>query len=529
MNGFTYTLILEEPVLANSLSGDTNSARSLLFIPGGLVRGALISAYLKSKNPKEIKAEDKEFQRLFLNGSTRFLHAYPVCNDKRMFPTPLSWKEYKDDPKGERGIKNFAHAVKADLDLKNTGFPLYVMSGTMVLKAKHEWQVNVHTQRDAVYGRAKGQGKGAVFRYEALPAGLHLQGIILADEKDDIEPIKNEFPNRIMLGKARTAGYGCAKVEIGDALPANWREDSSSEFPTGKADIFTLTFLSDAILRDANGQVTLDPLEALQSKLKVNDLKIKKTFHKVEIVGGFNRQWGMPLPQSQAVAAGSVFVLESASGVERDALLNLEKSGLGERKAEGFGRVAVGVHPKDHFELGIGKLKFEKEASTDLLPAEKPVADLILKRLLRRELDEKMLGAVIMATGNYKGGVKNSQLSRWRVNLRSAIGSPEQGFEQILKFYEKENARNSPSWQKMTRAKVHIGGTPVRLTEWMNGLLKEPINVWKMIGYEETPEKKIGEHPLTAKNMEVEYSLRVMEAVMASMTKKNAEGGQSDN
>ena len=49
MKGLKYTLILEEPVLANSLAGDTNSARSLPYIPGGLIRGALVNAYMGKK------------------------------------------------------------------------------------------------------------------------------------------------------------------------------------------------------------------------------------------------------------------------------------------------------------------------------------------------------------------------------------------------------------------------------------------------------------------------------------------------
>ncbi len=544
MNGFAYTLILEEPVLANSLSGDTNSARSLPFIPGGLVRGALVPAYLKSKGLNEIKADNTEFgefSRLFLKNSTRFLHAYPVCSDKRMLPTPLAWKEYKDQQAGV--IQNFAHTIKTDPTLKNVSFPFYVLNGDKVVRAKHEWQVNVHTQRDAVYGRAK-EGQGAVFRYEALPAGLHLEGMILAKDKTDADTIKQLLPEYIMLGKARTAGYGRARIVIGKDIDDNWREDEASELPTGKANTFTITFLSNAILRDANGQATLDPLAALKAVLGANDLQIKKTFHSSEIVGGFNRQWGMPLPQSQALGTGSVFVAESASGVGKEALLHLERSGMGERKAEGFGRVAVSANPKEHFDLNAenGKLKFETKAPASLIPAEEPVADLMLKRLLRRELDEKVLSAVINAVSGYKGGVKNSQLSRWRVNLRSAIHA-KKGMEDIREFYKKEDSRNSPSWQKMTRARINIKimtkdekeeeilkGIDRRLTEWLDGLTQDQSKIWNMLGYfgTEKPTKNIETRKLEAdKEFEVEYSLRLMDAVMASMTKKNAEGGDN--
>jgi CRISPR-associated protein Csx10 len=72
MNGLLYTLTLEEPVLANSLGGEPNSARSLFYIPGGLVRGAAINAY-----PGDKDAADDTFRRLFLDGRTRYLNAYP--------------------------------------------------------------------------------------------------------------------------------------------------------------------------------------------------------------------------------------------------------------------------------------------------------------------------------------------------------------------------------------------------------------------------------------------------------------------
>lgn len=545
MNGFTYTLILEEPVLANSLSGDTNSARSLPFIPGGLMRGALINNYTGDK-----KAGDKDFQRLFLNGKTRFLHAYPVGIYKReeqelvirrMLPTPISWKEYKDQ--SSSGIENFASQVKTDVDLKNASFPFYILENGVVVKAKHEWQVNVHTQRDAVYGRAKGQGKGAVFRYEALPVGLHLEGIVLAENKADADALQAMLPKHVMLGKARTAGYGRARIEIGSDLDDTWREDTSSSLPN-KTNSFTVTLLSDTILRDANGQVTLDPIPALKVILGVNDLETKHTFHKVEIVGGFNRQWGLPLPQSQALGAGSVIVVESASGVEKEALARLERLGLGDRKSEGFGRVTVSVNPKEHYDFDTenGKLKFESKKSASLLPAEEPVADLMLKRLLRRDLDEKILSAVIIAVSEYKGGVKNSQLSRWRVNLRSAIGS-NTDVGKIRDFFKKEDSRNSPSWQKMTRVRVKIKKKEqdndkevlklidIRLTEWMESLIENEADLWNMLGYlgDKQPIKTIGSKSLDARgNFETEYSLRLIDAVLASITKKNnVEGGSN--
>lgn len=530
MNGFTYTLILEEPVLANSLAGDTNSARSLPYIPGGLVRGALVQLYGGEK-----KVSNPDFKRLFLKGAARFLHAYPVCSEKRTLPTPLAWKTYKDDE--STGVENFAHSIKSNPKLKNASFGFYTLKDGTVYKVKHEWQVNIHTQRDAVLGRAN-TGKGAVYRYEALPAGLHLKGAVLTDTKEDAETLRKLLePGSILLGKARTAGYGRARIITGD-LDAAWREDDTFPLPAGSVKEFTLTFLSDALLRDDNGQNTMDPLPALKKLLQVKDLKVKSAFHKKEVVGGFNRQWGLPLPQGQALGAGSLLVLSTDTGIQGDLLANLEASGMGERVVEGFGRVSVSGMPVERFDLKVGELKIEAPSVHALLPNEQPVADLMLKRLLRRNLDEKMMSTVIEAVKVYNGGVKNSQLSRWRVNLRSAIGA-EKGMELIHEFYKKEAERNSPSWQKMMRARVSIREKDKdalvykskRLTEWMESLIQKKASLWEMFGYlEEQPVMSIGTQNIDGrKEFESEYSLRLMDAVLASLAKKNVEGGKNDN
>lgn len=537
MNGFTYTLTLEEPVLANSLAGDTNSARSLPYVPGGLIRGALVRLYQGEK-----KAGDRDFQRLFLKGNTRFFHAYPEIHGKRALPVPLAWKTHKDDL--SRGIENFAQAPKEDIDLETPRFRFYIPGGTTVWKVRERWQVNVHTQRDAVFGRSKGPEQGAVFRYEALPAGLQLRGIVLAEEREDAETIKQLLAGNIMLGKARTAGYGRARVKIVGDLTDDWREDDSPALSTGPIHHFVLTFLSQAILRDENGQITPDPVSVLKERFNLEDIKAIRVFRNTELVGGFNRQWRMPLPQSQALAAGSVFVLETETGLsgeQLNELIKLEQTGLGERTAEGFGRFAISIEQPDHLELQEADLVFDEPQPQKLRPAEEPVVQLMLKRLMRREIDERMMSTVIEAVQAYKGGVRNSQLSRWRVHLRSAIARPETGFEQIRALYQKEDTRNSSSWQQMIRTRVRIrekstdkDGNVIlkavdkRLTEWIQALLESKADVWNMLGYveESQPAKAIGSQELVARGMlEKEYSLRLIDAVLASLAKQNAGGG----
>lgn len=534
MNGLRYTITLEEPVLANSLSGDTNSARSLPFIPGGLVRGALINAYL---NGNSVNATDPNFNRLFLNGETRYLHAYPEINEVRSLPAPLSWKRYKSESASK--VFNFAHSVKEDEKLTSRSFDLYSLNGSTVYTLDQEWQVNVHTQRDAILGRAADSGRGAVYRYEALPAGWRLKGVILTSSKQDTNTLKDLLEKgSLLLGKARTAGYGRAKFVV-EELKDDWREGFEDALPGGKVGEFTLTFLSDTLLRDENGQFTLDPISALNQKLNTT-LTAKSIFRKAEIIGGFNRFWGAPLPQGQAIGAGSVFVFAVQPEVQTDALKQLEGSGLGERTAEGFGRLAFEVNSKEDYEYQDLKFAFEKPESKELSEAEKTIAELMLKRLLRRDLDQMLTSAALNAVNAYyPKSVPNSQLSRWRVNLRNAIGMKDsvEKMKKIRDLYRKESDRNSAAWQKMTRARITIkekdkNGDDIlvnkdkRIAEWLDVLTEKQTDIWNMLGFvgDKKPAIHIGGQNLNVTSeVEIEYSLRLMDAVLASVVKKNAQ------
>ena len=200
MNGFLFTLTLKEPVLANSLNGEPNSAHSLFYIPGGLLRGAAINAYSGTKD-----ANDESFRRLFLDGRTRYLNAYPLAGEgKRTLPTPRKFKKPKYFESSE----------------------LSVLSSESILALEEEWQINVHTQRDAVLGHATTEF-GAVYRYVALPAGLQLQGAVLTESTVDAEMLSKMLNGKtILLGKARTAGYGSAEVKT-EPL-GNWLSARSS-------------------------------------------------------------------------------------------------------------------------------------------------------------------------------------------------------------------------------------------------------------------------------------------------------------
>lgn len=545
MNGFLYTLTLQEPVLANSLGGDPNSANSLFYIPGGALRGAFIQKWGGAAD-----AADHEFRRLFLSGDTRFINAYPLLVDQqkqveRIIPAPFTWQIERKPTSGKQKKVYRDPACAKDekgqlLDTKNVAFSFRLgkkeklddgSEGEALLSARPTWQVNIHTQRDAERGRATSEA-GAVYRYISLPAGTQLQGAVLTESAADSKKLRGLMGEKstILLGKARTAGYGAASLELAD-LPEGWRE-SGQLFPAVK-DVFTVTLLSPALVRDANGQFSLDLAPALAARLGIQPGQVEVVSRSVEVVGGFNRTWGLPLPTVTAIAAGSVFRVKAQ--VPEQKLRDLEASGLGERRAEGFGRVAINLElPADEIPWKPVDLALAGEP-TGSLPAKDPLAALMLTRLLRRDLDEKLVHAARSAVAGYGGNVPNSQLSRWRVILRDSIGKigteiEENGekkkFDPIQRVHKFcLESKGKAGWKKMEKARVKIGNTTPRLTEWIESMLEQPASLHTALGVDETLERRLGSNSIKMSDLNAEYRLRLLDAVLAMLAKQNGKGG----
>jgi len=60
-----YTLTLNAPAIMTSLGGDPNSARTLPFIPGSAIRGAVARAL---GDPGDDAEKQESFQKLVLGG-----------------------------------------------------------------------------------------------------------------------------------------------------------------------------------------------------------------------------------------------------------------------------------------------------------------------------------------------------------------------------------------------------------------------------------------------------------------------------
>lgn len=474
MIALTFDIYLKEPLLATAIDGDPNSSVSLPFIPGSVMRGALIGRYLVQHNHISDLAGHQETRHLFFDGQTRFLNAYLADEyGKRTLPIPLAWQIQKGT---DRPIYDLSVDPEPDVEGEDEPQPkplsksFCLLSDDGVTLYEPEKRVNVHTQRDRKMGRAT-EGKGAVFRYEALAPGQTFCGVILcADETaaDTLAPLLNN--GTLLMGGSKNAGYGL--VEIGQVnRDANWSETPAPDTSLGK---LVITLLSDAILRDADGQYTgFLTSEMLSEHLGVRVTLDRDCTHaRHGVVGGFNRKWGLPLPQTPVARAGSVFAFRAEADIPRDRLATLLAKGIGERRAEGFGRLAVNWHTEyAQLEPRDGDSKTSSLSGTTLTEQSKKLALRMAERMLRRKMDNQLRQRVLgLSVG---GGIKNTQLSAIRTLARTALSTGDA--QPILGHLEQIKQASRAQFEK-----ARVEGKP--LDEWLKAVLNENADeVWRRI------------------------------------------------
>jgi CRISPR-associated protein Csx10 len=537
MRVITYRITLLEPALVTALQGDPNEGVSFDYLPGSVLRGMIVGKYLRAKNLNELDAANSDVRRLFFDGTTRYLNGYLLDRlDKRTLPTPLSWQHEKGD---EVDIFDFAIETpdENDRQWQGVGSPFCSFGefngGVQEVRVvKPDRHISVHTARTRRFGRAmpadkidssKGDLQGAVYRYDALEAGQSFEAMILCDDSD-MADLKSWLTGEAKVGGSRSGGYGRARLEfVKDEEAQNWRETGG----TFSADVdgkLIITLLSDALLRDRNGQFVVEPCavtHVLSQRLGV-PLTLQRAFLRGEPIGGFNRKWGLPLPQALAIKMGSVFVYDAPASDVSSKLRELEALGIGERRAEGFGRVAVNWHTEP-------KLRVEKPvppsppiALTITEPSSQTLAQRMAERLLRKRLDE-----LVVAKANeiqIINSPSNAQLSRLRNIIHDELMKEKPERQRLSGFLDGVRKR-STARRQFERARV--GATP--LLKWLDDTLQiTDESRWKsLLGFRPEHARKVGGvEAILTDALRTEYILRLIDAVLSRTAKKSKKEGR---
>lgn len=507
MKAITYRLRLIEPVLVTQVqSGEENSAIGLQFVPGSALRGVFIDRYRRLHPTVDIAA-DAEARRLFFTGAACFLHAYPWLNSTRLVPTPLSWQTEKDSAASETP-EIFDFAVD---DAKQLNLPKPVKAAFCTLDKDPTLYTpsiisSVHIGLEKVDVRGRGN---TVYRYDALAAGEVLAGIVLVQEDADAAILEKLItPGEVMLGGAHLAGYG--RAEIFDVqVKRRWEEVEISDETTD--DKIIITLLSDTLVRGANGQINGGLTAALESALKLppNTLHLERSYQRLRPVGGYNRKWSLPLPQGWAIQAGSVFVYDAAD-LDLSRLQALAHHGIGERRAEGFGRFVVNAQR-------VAVLQGRKAQRATLAAAELSESSKALARQMANRRLELLLERELMALVNkmeFSSRPSNAQLSRVRRAAQQA--QYDKSLAPITRLLDDLKKTQKHDFEK-ARLRSHNN---INLLQWIRERATQGDVDVQLIHSAPLP-MVAGEHAELTDEQRVIYTARLIDGVMRKATKEN--------
>ncbi len=111
-----------------------------------------------------------------------------------------------------------------------------------------------------------------------------------------------------------------------------------------KGHIFTVNLLADTFLHEQGWLPTQELSAATLAELTGIQATLLRAFTDTAVVGGWHAMWRQPKPTALATKMGSVFVFHAEDGLSQAhfaALAQLQRDGIGERRAEGFGHVRI--------------------------------------------------------------------------------------------------------------------------------------------------------------------------------------------
>jgi CRISPR-associated protein Csx10 len=347
--------------------------------------------------------------------------------------------------------------------------------------------ISVHTARNRRFGRAMPKEpkdkiingdniEGAVYRYDAMAAGQTFEAMVIFEYDEDRAVLFPLLTGEAALGGSRTGGYGRVSFHDAKVAGGDWREVGGSLIPHPDGRVI-VTLLSDALTRDQYGQFVVDP-EAVRAELAIRlkcTLEPKPAFLHGRAVGGFNRKWGLPLPQALAIEMGSVFVF-SAVHFPQDRMRELESRGIGERLAEGFGRIAVNWHGEEP-KLQVDTTPDSLSIATKAIPAG-TASEAVARRMVDRMLGQQLDAALTKRASTLSRSIRRprpSQLSRLQAVIQDALEQPPDEGRQSLTAY-----LGSIQERQITRRQFTgepIGGKKT-LLEWLQSLVDDTTDIW---------------------------------------------------
>jgi hypothetical protein len=321
-----YRLRTVLPLAVTDLSrSHGNGYETRCYLPGSAVRGMVMEA-LASSRPEQFAAH----QTALLSDRTRFLDAVPNPAGLAVLPSIKGFYEDKEGTRFESVVPegNFSPGLKR-ASLGN----FCALAGDTV----RYWSARTDGVTRIVRGR-NDDTKAWQMRY--LSTGQIFDGYIVLDDPAMAPLVASAFSGTVWLGADRYAGCGQCEVltvETVDELPWQTAYSCGSQAQAGTT-LYLLAVSPLAMLDDRGDPCGLDTAQ-LADRLGVGQVTVRFCSTSLAEFGAFNRTWQCREPAVQMVDRGSLFRLDCDQAPSPAAIRQLERTGVGIRRAEGFGQV----------------------------------------------------------------------------------------------------------------------------------------------------------------------------------------------
>lgn len=374
------TFQVRAPLALHQTRARAQYVRTLDYIPGTSLRGALAEIYLTRHG-----RPDDTFRALFLSDLVLYGDLWPTVEGKSTTLMPATARVCKRF--GFAHSESFRDALLdalssepertrcevTDGERTPCGEPLERVSGYLcslnpaeLLSPRVRLRVSTAMERSTgtvaremlfTHHTLTGQRRA---RGEARPEPILFQGTVRLADPALKAPLEDLLTGPLFLGSGRSRGLGEVEVRVGmeapvaDSLQERWDKFNKVAQRAGgepNTRYFSLTLLSHLALRDewlrpVLGGITPQHfgLPEIVTWAYYNDSNHPVLFLNAVTVPGWNAALGLPKPDTVALARGSVLFAQCPAEQEQavlDCLARMEAEGVGERRNEGFGRVAV--------------------------------------------------------------------------------------------------------------------------------------------------------------------------------------------
>lgn len=424
---------LEAIKIGNNQTRQNYDHETLRYISGSALRGAFVAKYI-SKYGEEGLAN-------ILN--LRFTNAYIVAGGKRAAPIGANLFASKDDrEKTEYPVFNIFDRQTSERVERgiSTGGGFGISDGEKITGIPVETGQNLHITTYDV----KDDNTRNLFQYEYINKGQQFDGFVVVDDSglfSLVTDILSEESNVYYIGGSKGSGYG--QCRISDVSEQNSEMEFSAQYPNG---YFYLMFLSDAIIRDENGNLTGEiPKNLIQKYIGLEEVEKIDMAVRLVNIGGYNQKMRSTLQQYSGIGAGSIYKYRCRGTVRPESLKQWIDQGIGERRQDGYGRFTIF---KD-FNFNLYKKGYPSYIVKTVVSNSDKGLELILKRIFDNKLKAALRADVLTLADSFSHTEKqvNAKIGNIITHLKSIDSlPPDKGKRQTEEFTQNilDKAKNNP-------------------------------------------------------------------------------------